>query len=323
MNNVRLEGTFTLRSPLSHIGESISASSYLVEESILQPNGEAEKVFAYSGNAWRGQLRDLMAAYMLDKLGRPELTLETFHLLFSGGRIGGAQSVDLEQARRMRGAIPMIALLGGGTGNQILQGKLRVGTCYPLCRESIPVLPMNYFEEACKVSYADCTMMKEYSRRDDSKIDDISKYLPAPERVLLASDKPAKTRKEESGVADQMRIRSELVIPGVKLRTWIAGQDLSDVQLGCLVSGIHRFSSFPSIGGQVSRGHGLVDLNYDITDLDTGNTLQFLRIENGASLLSPRAQSAKDSYDQHLRSLYDAMIASKDSEIKALLSGAA
>jgi hypothetical protein len=58
-----------------------------------------EEVFSYSGNAWRGQLRDLAASYMLDALGSPTLSLDAFHLLYSGGRIGqllsqGGQGVE-------------------------------------------------------------------------------------------------------------------------------------------------------------------------------------------------------------------------------------
>lgn len=318
MHNIRLEGIFTLRAPLSHIGESISSTSYLVEESILQPDGEIENVFVYSGNAWRGQLRDLIAAYMLDKLGRPTLSLDTFHLLFSGGRIGGTQSTDLAQARKIRSTIPAVALLGGGVGNQILEGKLRVGNCYPLCIEAAPVLTRPLLEQASKVSYSSLTMMKEYSRRDDSKIASIAAYLPPPEKTLLGDGEKPRSRKDD-GAPDQMRIGCELVVPGAKLRTYIDGELLSDIELGCLVSGLHRFSRAPYIGGQSARGHGLVDLDYKIIDRDTGEAAAFLSVSDGASLLAPRAEQAKEAYDQHLRSIYDEMLASRSSEITALL----
>ncbi len=318
MHNIRLEGLFTLRAPLSHIKESISSTSYLVQEQILQPDGGIEEVFVYSGNAWRGQLRDLIAAYMLDKLGNPPLSLDTFHLLFSGGRIGGTQTTDLGQARKIRAAIPSIALLGGGVGNQILEGKLRVGNCYPLCVEAAPVLPRALYGEASKVAYASITMIKEYSRRDDSKIDSIAAYLPPPEKTLLGDGEKPRSRKDD-GPADQMRIGCELVIPGVKLRTYIDGDNLSDIEIGCLVSGLHRFSRSPYIGGQSARGHGLVDLDYKIIDRDTGEVRDFLSVSDGISLLARPAEEAKAAYDQHLRGIYDEMLASRSSEIVALL----
>lgn len=318
-HNIRLEGIFTLRAPLSHIKESISSTSYLVEESILQPDGGVESVFVYSGNAWRGQLRDLIAAYMLDKLGNPALSLDTFHLLFSGGRIGGTQSTDLGQARKIRSSIPAIALLGGGVGNQILEGKLRFGNCYPLCVEAAPVLPRSLYEQASRVSYSSITMIKEYSRRDDSKIDSIAAYLPGPEHNLLGDGGKKPRARKDDGPADQMRIGCELVIPGVKLRTYVDGDNLSDVELGCLVSGLHRFSRSPYIGGQSARGHGAADLEYKIIDRETGEASDFLSVNDGVSLLAPPAEAAKDAYDHHLRSIYDEMLASRSSEITALL----
>ncbi len=94
VRTVRLDGFVRLKSPVSHIGEIISNTSYLVEDSVLQPDGTLEKVFCYSGNAWRGQIRDLMSSYMLDALGRPRLSLDAFHLLYSGGRMGGVLGED-------------------------------------------------------------------------------------------------------------------------------------------------------------------------------------------------------------------------------------
>ena len=75
----------------------------------------------------------------------------------------------------MREVVPALSLLCGGVGNQILQGKLRVGTCYPLCRQAITVLPACLHDAAQQIDYADCTFDKEYSRRDDAKIDAAAK----------------------------------------------------------------------------------------------------------------------------------------------------
>lgn len=323
MPNYRLDGLFTLKSPLSHIGETISNSSYLVEERILQDDGTVAPVFVYSGNAWRGQLRDLCAGYMLDNLGI-KLPLDSFHLLFSGGRIGGAQSVDIEQARMMRRVVPMLALFGGGVGNQILQGKMRVGNCYPLCREAAPVLPAVHAEAAGNVPYASCTFEKEHSRRDDAKIESVRRHLAPPLQTLLG-DGPAAgkaKKKEKDGPADQMRIAMELVCPGVRLHTWAVLDDVSDVELGCFVSGLHAFSRSPMIGGKGAIGYGLVDLSYSLIDLDSGETRDFISVHDGLSLLSEEAKAAKGAYDQHLRDVYDRAISDKSGEIAGLLGAA-
>jgi hypothetical protein len=315
----RIETIMTLRSPLSHIGETISNTSYLVQERILQEDGSVAEVFVYSGNAWRGQLRDLAAAYMLDHMGGLRLPLDTFHLLFSGGRIGGAQTVDIDQARRMRAAIPVVALFGGGVGNQILQGKLRVGNSYPLCREAMVVLPASVRDAAARVPYASCTFEKEHSRRDDAKIESVRRHL-IDEPVALLPDASAKKR--DDGPADQMRIRMELVSPGVRLHGWMAVEAASDVELGALVSALHRFSTAPVIGGKSAIGYGLVDLDCNIIDLATGEAQAFVQVSDGMCLMAPTAEVAKDAYDRHLRSLYDEMLASNGGQIAGLLGAA-
>src|SRR5690606_23450406 len=108
------------------------------------PDGSPVEVFIYSGNAFRGMLRDKGAAYMLDSLGQGatiQVPLDVFYLLFSGGALGGKSSVDIDQARRIRQAVPLISVLGGGVGNQILPGKIHVGDAYPLCAETQHLIP--------------------------------------------------------------------------------------------------------------------------------------------------------------------------------------
>ncbi len=313
--NVILSGLFTLRSPLSHIGESISTTSYLVQEPILQPDGTLEEVFVYSGNAWRGQIRDLAGAYMLDKLGNVRLPPDQFHLIFSGGRIGGSIVVDIEHARRLRKAVPLIGILGGGVGNQILAGKLKVSNSYPLCREALITLPTE-LHDAAQASYRSMTFEKSFSRKDDAKDERLRGYLQEPLTLKLG------TPPEKDGPADQMRMTSELVVAGVRLYSEIVALDVTEVELGCLVSALHAFSKAPHIGGQANKGHGKVSLDYNLKDMDTGGQQGFLRIGDGPPLLSPRAADALASYDQHLREQYDQLLTSQTGEIRALLGAA-
>jgi hypothetical protein len=309
--NYRLSGTFTLRSPLSHIGESHSTTSFLVEEPVLQPDGSVEQVFCYSGNAWRGQLRDLSATYMLEHLGAPMLPVDSFHLLFSGGRIGGEQAVDIEQARRYRRIVPMLALFGGGVGNQILPGKLRVGNSYPVCREAMVALPAHLGEVAAARSYRELTFIKDFSRRDDSRDDRLGAYLLAPPE--------GEQRRRDDGPADQMRMSVELVAAGTQLATEIDALDVSEIELGALVSALHQFSRSPHIGGQANRGHGRVDLQYVYTDLDSGESGAFVAVHGGVSLLAPPAEEAKWAYDQFLREQYDRLLAAQGGDMLQVL----
>lgn len=327
MSFYRIHGLFTLRSPLSHIGESLSTQTFLVQEPIIQPDGEIEEVFSYNGNAWRGALRDHAASYMLDRLGaegdsHARVPLDIFHLLFTGGRIGGDQSIDIEQARRVRAAVPMLSMWGGGIGNQIMAGKMRVSNAYPLCVEALPALPERWHDEATRLSYSGITFDKSFSRMDDAKREDLRAYLPPPEAALL--DGPAKGKKKAKGedkqVADQMRMTTELVAAGTRLYTEIDVLDPSDVEMGALVSAIHAWSRSPHLGGQANKGHGKCRLDYRIIDMDTGEERDFIRVTgDGPCLLAAQAQAAKDAYDQHLRSLYDAMLADQSRTLRGLL----
>ncbi len=321
--DVRLFGLFTLRSPLSHIGETNSTVSALAEEPILQPDGETEDVFRYSGNAWRGQLRDLAAGYLLDALGGPTLPVETFHLLFSGGAIGGEQTVNLDRARTLLRLVPPLALLGGGVGNQILPGKLRVGSCYPLCVEAIPVLPEALHARALAAGpYGALTTEQSFSRRDDSKDDRLRPRLveaPAAGQLALLGETP-RTRGEAP--PQQMRYTVELLCAGVQLWTAIDALAVSEVELGCLVSALHRFSRSPYLGGKNGTGHGHVALQYELLDLDTGETRPFLAVGDGPCQLAPAAAQAKAAYDGYLRSLYDAYVAERRPELVSLLGAA-
>lgn len=322
--DIRLDGTFTTRSGLSHIGESISTQTFLVEEPISQPDDTIALVFCYGGNAWRGQLRDLMASYMLHHIGDPRIGLDAFHLLYTGGRIGGDQTIDVRRIRQVRGAIPLVSLLGGGIGSMLLPGKLAVHNCYPVCIEARPVL---LDDRGTKLSYRSLTMEKSFSRKDDSKDPRVNApILPSPETtqgaLLPAGDEMIDAAKErrESGPADQMRMTSELLIPGVILETAIVGLDLTEVELGCLVSGLHTFAKAPYLGGQRNRGHGLVDLTYHITDLDTGERQDFISVRGGLAQLAPAAAEAKAAYDDHLKHIYDLYLSDNSATITTMLN---
>lgn len=293
--HVRLQGTFTLRAPLSHIGEAISTNSYLVQEPILQPDHSVEEVFCYSGNAWRGQLRDLAAMYLLGALGGEDpakAPLDPFHLLFSGGRIGGDQVIDVNAARRMREAVPPLALFGGGVGNQILGGQLNVSNAYPVCKEALRALPADMGHKAGQVSYRSLTFEKSFTRRDDTKHDRQRKYL--------CEGEGGEEDRQKDGPADQMRTTSELMVAGSELYTEIECVDVDEVRLGALVSALSFFGRNPHIGGQVGRGHGRVDLSYGMRDMDSGEEHGFLRIQDGGAELSERARAAKEAYDRHI-----------------------
>lgn len=319
--NIRLPCLYLTRAPLSHIGDSHSTCTFLVEQPIIQSDGRIESVFSYSGNAVRGQLRDLSATYLLERLGNARVPITVFHLLFSGGAIGGEQKTDIAAARRLRETLPHLSIFGGGVGNQILAGKLRLSCLYPICAEAIPVLPDEFHDRARQIDYRGLTYQQSFSRKDDSKDVRLLPHLIPDIETLLLEGK--KTKKDDNEVATQMRMTSELLAPGVHLYGEIDCLDVSDIELGCLTAALHSFSRSPVLGGQGNKGHGRVSLDVRYLNLDTGATGDFMSIKAaGMPLLAESAEHAKDAYDQHLRAQYDALLANQQSEIRQLLSAA-
>lgn len=290
--SLKLEGEFLLRSPLSHIQEAVSTVSYLVQDPILQPDGQIAEVFCYNGNAWRGQMRDLMARRVADAVGR-NLNINAFHFLFSGGRLDKTEdTLDLQKARELRAALPMLGLLGGGIGSQLLGGRMRVFGSYPVCQEAIPLLPEHLHADAAKTSYKALTFEKEFSRRDDGKLEDGDLYM-------MPVNEPRKLNAKGKVVADQMRMTSELVAPGTRLHTEIHMHHVNALELGCLLLALKDFAEAPCIGGQSNRGHGLVTLTYrEVGQPDL--TFDSVLDEEGEPTLSIAADELVSRYQHFL-----------------------
>lgn len=314
MSNYRIFGRFVAKSPISHISESISTNSYLSQDPILQPDGEVEDVFAYSGNAWRGQLRDLSANYLLQKLNM-QVNLDAFHLLFSGGKIGGDQSIDIQKAKLMRKIVPHVSIFGGGIGTQIMQGKLKVGSSYPICIEAMPVLHERFHAQAEKISYSSLTFEKSFTRFDDSKNFDLHEKVKAGDLPMLET----KSKKKDGDVSTQMRMTSELIVAGTNLVHEIDLVNISEIELGAIVAALTQFAQVPYIGGQSNKGHGRVDYFAEIVNLSTGEVHELFKTSGDIPELSATAQQAKDSYDKHLSEIYNAFLEQKESEIRGLL----
>lgn len=335
---IRLDGRVTLLSALSHIGESLGIDSYLSEDVIIGPDGQPCEVFLYSGNSFRGIMRDMAAQYLLNKLGGAAIPLETFHLLFSGGSIGGPQSVDIDQARAFRRALPALSIFGGGVGNQIMEGKLKIGSMYPLVRECQRVIPEKY-RDAKAPSWRKWTYEKSYTRRDDSKQENLRKYIAeaveADGKLLGGREQQAqllgdgssaepKKKKEKEGPATQMRYTVELLAAGSILYQRIYLQDMTDLELGAFVSALDEFQKAPYIGGKSGTGHGLCEIEYEWSvPGDRGGEARgvFLRVSENTLYLSRPAEEAKDAYDDYLKQVYDGYLEEKTPELKQLLTG--
>jgi len=327
MLNGRIENIFTLMSPLSHIGESLGINSYLATQIILDNFGNPTEVFVYSGNAIRGMWRDSGAKYMLDKLGdnlKLQIPLDLFYLLFSGGSIGGDQSIDIDQARKIREKVPHLSLFGGGVGNMLLPGKINVGEGLPVCRELSHIIPDDC-PGSRDLSWRQMTTENSYSRKDDAKDELLRPYINesgnAPQleaqQMTLLGDNQDKKSKEKKDKPQQMRYTIETICRGTVLWQEIIFQDLTEIELGALVAAIAEWSKTPFLGGQARIGMGKVKLESWI-ELYGKERERFLNIDNGKCLLNQPAQEAKQKYDEFLSQYNGYIEERRDNLIKAI-----
>lgn len=325
--DIKLDGKITLLSPLSHIGESLGIDSYLSTDWIVGPDGKPVECFVYSGNSFRGILRDMAAKYLLDKLGGYAVPIETFHLLFSGGSIGGTQSIDIDQARQFRKVLPALSIFGGGVGNQIMEGKLKIGAMYPLVKECQRIVPERYMEGIDDpVSWRKWSFEKSYTRRDDSKQENLRQYIAVDEAEGLlpglVTGPGGQKKKEKDGPATQMRYTVELMCAGAILYQRIHLQDLTQLELGAFVSALHEFSKRPYLGGKSGTGHGSCKIEYEYSyPGDEKPQGIFVKVDDNRLWLSDPASEAKEAYDDFLLKLYDGYLEEKEPELKNLLAG--
>jgi hypothetical protein len=296
-----IETVYTCKQPLSHIGESESTETFLNTVRVMS-HGKPVDVFAYTGNAIRGAWRDAGAAYMLDRLGNIKVPKKAFHLLFTGGSISGEQKIDIDAAKTMRAALPFISIFGGGVGNQILSGKIVQTFAFPVCAETVGIIPggidgVDY--DAQNTSWKKMTDEISFTRKDDSKDTLGDKYIAKDVKLLTAGEE----KKEKDGPATQMRYTVECLIPGVQL--WHSlNITCNEVELGALVASIHKWAERPYLGGMAGKGLGMVDAKFEIVDSD-GKRLPFIGLKDGLLVLSEPAKAAKDQYDNQIKDLYN------------------
>lgn len=318
--NYKIEGLIYLKSPLSHIGESLGVDSYLAEQKIIGEDGNPVECFVYSGNAFRGMLRDLATKYLLEKLGNFQIPAESFHLLFSGGTLGGKQNLDIEQARKFRKLLPAFSIFGGGVGNQIMAGKMNIGQAYPVVKETARIIPEKYHLPEMQ-SWRHWTMEQSFTRKDDSKDENLRKYLKSGNEDQKLIQGETQKKKKDNEPAQQMRYTVELLAPGAILYQRIDLKNMTELELGAFVSGLVEFSKHPYLGGKANVGMGLVEIDYKFTDNPFKPVEdEFMAIGQDQLHLSEPAQYAKEKYDAFLLDIYNQYIEGQETELKELLS---
>lgn len=282
MRTYIFEGVMTALTSISHIGDTFGVNAKLRREKVAQPDGTVEEIPIISGNSLRGILRDRGMLHMLRALGYdtddesgevPGLSLPAFHFLFSGGTLtkDSARGLDIDQARCWRELIPLVSIFGGAMGNQIMNGKCKIGKAIPICQETIHLLPPRFMDGLKIESIWELCQEEAYTRRDDEKNENLRRLIAPKTRKLLengaraerqkrGTDKDVRDRDEQK---QQMRYYVETLCAGTRFFWDITLDDVTDLEFEAFAAALGEFGRLPYIGGSSRVGHGKVAIRFD------------------------------------------------------------
>lgn len=142
----------TTLSPLAHGADIKAGNATLFRRmQVLSDTGATLSLPFYSGNALRGQMRDLLADDFLRAIDikpsrtNPPIALWFFHTIYAGGALeensdaakafgkllGTNGAIKAEGIYQFRDTLPMISALGCSIGNRIIEGRANFGDFRP------------------------------------------------------------------------------------------------------------------------------------------------------------------------------------------------
>lgn len=244
---LKYEGTLTCLTPIHHGGNEKTGSTPTLRTVMLYDEvTNCEIPIPYiNGNAIRGKARRQVMHDFIVRLGMDvsELPRKLYYILFSGGLLEStseASFVDLDLRRKIRYLLPPLSIFGCTIGNQMIQGKLKIGHAFPICREYLPYLP-------------------DYLRKDPRATKSIRSFT---DECFDTRKDDLRAEREEGEQALQMRVEFETFIPGTKFYHWIALEYPTQVEKSCLGQMVRLWKDVPIVGGKSSSGYGQVSIQY-------------------------------------------------------------
>lgn len=319
MKSYVFEAKVTALSSISHNGgQSYGINSKLRREKFVLTDGSVEEIPVISGNGIRGLLRDRGMLHMCRALGIgvdddsgkvDGLSLPAFYFLFSGGSLtkDATRGLDVDEARRIRDLIPLVAIFGGAMGNQIMPGKLKCGKMVPICAETMHLLPDKFIGKP--QSIWEYLQEEMYTRKDDEKNENLRQALSQDVRLLM--DQHARQKRLASSRSDpkpadeqnqQMMYYVETFAAGTLFYWKLVLDDVTDVEFEAFATALVEFSKKPYVGGKSNVGLGEIAVSFD-------NWME----------IKPTARPAGTAIDFPLGSKYARHLEEKGSEILRLL----
>ena len=241
METILFKGNLTALSPIHHGGSEDYGTTKLIltlPTIIVNPlNGEEEidNVPAIHGNAIRGYLRRLIMDDFLTLLDYELDSKKVYHFLFTGGILEALDpkdkgAINLTRKKEIRELIPPISLVGSALGNQMIQGKLKVGMADIVCAETKHYL----------TDYDDYNFSAYNLKGSDfgTRLDDL---------------KEGKTDDDEQ--AHQMKYEFETLIRGTKFTHEFILEDCNSIEKACFRRMIGLWEERPYLGGKSGTGY--------------------------------------------------------------------
>ena len=262
METILFKGNLTALSPIHHGGSEDYGTTKLIltlPTIIVNPlNGEEEidNVPAIHGNAIRGYLRRLIMDDFLTLLDYELDSKKVYHFLFTGGILEALDpkdkgAINLTRKKEIRELIPPISLVGSALGNQMIQGKLKVGMADIVCAETKHYL----------TDYDDYNFSAYNLKGSDfgTRLDDL------------------KEERDDDEQAHQMKYEFETLIRGTKFTHEFILENCNDVEKACFRRMFELWKERPYLGGKSGTGYGKVKLDYpEINSLSDDDYLKYV-----------------------------------------------
>ena len=251
------KGNLTALSPIHHGGSEDYGTTKLIltlPTVIINPltgKEEIDNIPAIHGNAIRGYLRRLIMDDYLTLLNYELDSKKVYHFLFTGGILEALDSKDkgainLTLKKEIRELIPPISLVGSALGNQMIQGKLKVGMGDIVCAET-----KHYIED-----------YENY---------DFSAYNLKGSDFGTRLDDLKEGKKDDDEQAHQMKYEFETLIRGTKFTHEFILEDCNSIEKACFRRMFGLWEERPYLGGKSGTGYGKVKLDYptinELTDV--------------------------------------------------------
>lgn len=241
---IRQDLIVTALSSVIHGGERLSTTTLFRRQRFAQLDGSAVEVPVISGNAVRGVWRRHAAAITWEALGRPRLPLSAAHAILSGGSLAKVSNpMTPEQRIEIQKIVPIIGLMGGAGGGELLPGRMNVGHMVPVCAETSHVLPKTVTVDKAADSWRKLVGVEEFSRMDEADLAAGMAHLEGAQ---------ANTQ--------QMRYGVETLNAGTRMWWSLHTEDLSAPAFALLGATIAAWrADGATVGGRASAGHGRMD----------------------------------------------------------------